>query len=234
MPAAGSLLPISLAAAFVAGVAGSLHCVAMCGGIAGALGMRARHAGVVPARAFSLALGHHLGRVGSYAVIGGLCGAFGGALDRLFDLQRAALAARVIAGLMLLAIAMRVLTGWQLLGGVERLGGRVWARIVPLTRGRVPAGFGGAVLLGAIWGWLPCGLVYSMLIFAATAGSAPAGAAILTVFGLGTLPAMLGGSLWSAQVWRVTAARGMHRLAGGLLLVFAIATLVAPLRHAHH
>jgi sulfite exporter TauE/SafE len=229
------LLPISLAAAFVAGVAGSLHCVAMCGGIAGALGMRARHAGAVPGCAFALALAHHLGRIGSYALIGGLCGAFGGALAHLFDLQKAAAVVRVLAGLLLLAVAMRVLAGWQLLAPLERLGGRLWGRILPLTRAvSAPGGLGGALLLGALWGWLPCGLVYSMVIFAATAANAPAGAAILAAFGLGTLPAMLGGSLWSAQVWRVTAARGMHRVAGGLLLVFGIATLLAPLRHAHH
>jgi len=73
-----------------------------------------------------------------------------------------------------------------------------------------------------------------MLIFAATAGGAARGAAVMLLFGAGTWPAMLGGSLFSAQLWRLTAARGLHTAAGVLLLAFGVVTVLAPLRPMHH
>ncbi len=226
--------PISFAAAFIAGVAGSAHCLAMCGGLSGALGMRARQAGIAPARALAHQLAQQAGRVGSYALAGALCGAFGAALGNLMDVVQVTLFARVLAGLTLIAIALRVLFGWQLLAPLERLGARAFARLSPLARNAAGSGLGGSLLLGAVWGWLPCGLVYSMLAFAAFSGNALDGALILMLFGLGTWPAMLGGSLASSQLWRLSTARGVHTLAGAALLVFGLVTLLAPLRHAHH
>jgi uncharacterized protein len=226
--------PISFAAAFIAGVAGSAHCLAMCGGLSGALGMRARQAGVAPARAFAHQLLQQTGRVGSYALAGALCGAFGAALGTLMDVVQVTLFARVLAGLTLIAIALRVLFGWQLLAPLERLGARAFARLSPLARNAAGSGLAGSLLLGAVWGWLPCGLVYSMLAFAALSGNAVDGALILMLFGLGTWPAMLGGSLLGAQLWRVSMARRVHTLAGVLLLAFGVMTMIAPLGHAHH
>ena len=97
------------------------------------------------------------------------------------------------------------------------------------ARGLRATGPGGSLLLGALWGWLPCGLVYSMLIFAALSGSARQGAARMLMFGLGTWPAMFAGSLLSAQVWKAAMARRLNAVAGALLLVFGIATAVGPL-----
>jgi uncharacterized protein len=226
--------PISFAAAFVAGIAGSVHCLAMCGGLSGALGMRARQAGVAPGRAFAHQLLQQLGRVGSYTLAGAVCGAFGAALTTLMDLAQLTVVARVLAGACLVAISLRVLFGWRAFAALERFGARFFARLSPLARSGLGSGLGGSFLLGALWGWLPCGLVYSMLIFAALSGSVWQGAAILLLFGLGTWPAMLGGSLLSAQLWRVSMARGVHTLAGVLLLAFGVLTMIAPLGHAHH
>ena len=90
------------------------------------------------------------------------------------------------------------------------------------------------LLLGMLWGWLPCGFIYSMLIFAALAGSAAQAAAMMLCFGLGTAPAVFGASMLSAQLGRVTVARGLNKVAGWLLLVFGALTLLGPLSHAHH
>ncbi len=226
--------PLGLAAAFAAGVAGSVHCLAMCGGLSGALGMRARKLGASPARTFLHNISYQIGRVGSYALAGALCGSFGELLATLLDLSSLTRGLRVVAGLLLIAISLRVLVGWRLFGGLERVGAKLWMRLSPLARSIEQNHLGGSLLLGALWGWLPCGMVYSMLLFAALSGSALQGAATMVLFGVGTWPAMLGGSLLSAQVWRFSAARGFHTVAGALLLAFGVLTVIAPLQHAHH
>ncbi len=225
---------IGLAAAFIAGLAGSVHCLAMCGGVSGALGMRARRVGAGPARTFMHNASYQIGRVGSYTLAGALCGGFGAMLATLADLSSLTRIVRMLAGLLLIGIALRVLVGWRLFGALESLGARVWMRLSPLARSANPQHLGGSLLLGALWGWLPCGMVYSMLIFASLSGSALQGAATLLMFGVGTWPAMLGGSLLSAQIGRFSAARGLHTVAGALLLAFGVLTLLAPLRQAHH
>ena len=225
---------ITLAAAFVAGVAGSVHCLAMCGGLAGALGMRARRVGQSPQRALLHAASSQAGRIFSYSIAGALCGAAGSVLTSLLDFARVAMVVRVLAGLLLIAIALRVLMGWRLLAPVERWGARLWTKLAPLAQSSNPATLSGSWLLGMIWGWLPCGLVYSMLIFSALTGSVVQGAATMLLFGLGTWPAMLGGALFSAQFWQMAMARRMNTAAGALLFVFGVITVITPLLHTHH
>lgn len=225
--------PISLAAAFAAGLAASLHCVAMCGGIAGALGLRARLGGEEPRRAALHAVIQQVGRIASYALAGAVCGSLGGTVAQQFDLPRAALVLRAAAGLLLIAMSLRVLLGWRVLEGVERLGGRVWGRLTPRLRARRFSGWGGALLLGALWGWLPCGLVYSMLVFAALSGGAGEGATTMLLFGVGTLPALLAASLAGAQARRFAPAARMHAAAGVMLLLFGLLSILGPLLMSH-
>lgn len=85
-----------------------------------------------------------------------------------------------------------------------------------------------------IWGWLPCGLIYSMLLVAALAGGALQGAATMLSFGVGTAPAVLAAGLLGGQAWRVAMARSLNLAAGSLLLVFGLLTMLGPLSlHAH-
>jgi sulfite exporter TauE/SafE len=92
----------------------------------------------------------------------------------------------------------------------------------------------GSLLLGMLWGWLPCGFVYSMLIFAALQVGALPAAAMMLLFGLGTAPAVFGASILSAQIGRAAAARGLNTVSGWLLLVFGVLTILGPLRPMHH
>jgi sulfite exporter TauE/SafE len=225
--------PLTLTAAFVAGAAGSVHCVAMCGGITGALGMRSRRI-APPGRASRHAATYQLGRLASYTLAGALVGAFGDVLQAIFDLSRFALAARVMAGAVLICVAVGVLFGWRPLGRLERLGGRLWSRVAPLARRFPAAGLTGSLLLGMLWGWLPCGFVYTMLLFAATSGDSLQAAAMMLFFGLGTVPAVFAATLFSARVWRVTMLRGLNNVAGWLLLAFGALTVLGPLSPAHH
>jgi hypothetical protein len=229
---------ISLGAAVVTGLAGSTHCFAMCGGMAGALGMRARATGAGPGAAFVDASAFQFGRIGGYAVVGALFGVAGAALQSMFDLLRIGAVLRVASGVLLILIGIRILIRWNLLAVLERLGARFWSRLQPLVRSAAHReGRGRALMLGFLWGWLPCGLVYSMLAFAATSGSATDGALIMAAFGVGTLPSMLTATLLASQLQRLLAQRWPRLMSGALLLLFGAWMIAAPVLFAtgsHH
>jgi uncharacterized protein len=225
---------ISIAAAFVAGVAGSMHCLAMCGGLAGAFGMRARAAGGDARHAFLHAALYQMGRLSSYALAGALCGLFGGLLVTAMDLAGVTLWLRVVAGVLLLLLGLQLALGWRLLAPIEKMGSHVWRRISPLAQYLPARGATQPLLMGMLWGWLPCGLVYSMLLLGALGGSARHGALIMFAFGAGTLPSMLSSTLLASQMSRVAARQGLRALAGALLIVFGIWTAGVALQHHFH
>ncbi|MET0534439.1 MAG: sulfite exporter TauE/SafE family protein [Steroidobacter sp.] len=229
---------ISLSAAFIAGLAGSAHCFAMCGSLAGALGMQARAIGANAGGAFGNALSYHVGRLSGYALAGAICGLLGATLQALLDLARVGAWLRIASGVLLLLIALRMLSPWNPLHGLETFGAKFWRHLQPLVR-RTGAlsGRSRSMALGFLWGWLPCGLVYSMLLFAALGGNAIQGGATLFAFGLGTLPAMLTSTVLASYVQRLLRNR-WPRFASGILLLLLGAWMIwisLPIsEHAHH
>jgi len=130
------------------------------------------------------------------------------------------------------AMGLQLLTHWQPLRLLERLGGRLWQRIAPLTRAVLPATtLPRAYFAGMLWGALPCGLVYSALALAASSGSAVGGVAIMAGFWGGTLPALLlaGRAAATLGAWRQQP--HTRRLAGIVLLVSGVIALYLPLAH---
>lgn len=225
MPMSGSL---SLLAAFLAGMAGSVHCLAMCGGLSGALVLRVRRSGASPGRIITHTATYQLGRLASYGLAGALGGSVIGVVPALLEFQPLGLALRALAGLVLIGAAIGVLFTWRPLARIEQLGGRLWRHITPLTR-NIPANrISGSFLLGMLWGWLPCGMVYSMVLVAALSGTPAKGAATMLCFGLGTVPAILSAGLAGAQLFRLSAGRRLNTVFGVLLLVLGIMTVVAP------
>jgi sulfite exporter TauE/SafE len=227
---------ITLSAAFVAGIAGSAHCFAMCGSLAGAFGMRARAAGA--GGTFGNALSYHLGRLSGYTVAGAICGLLGATLQAVLDLARIGSWLRIASGVLLLLIALRMLSPWNPLHWLETLGAKFWRQLQPLThKAGALSGRTQAVALGFLWGWLPCGLVYSMLLFAALSGNALEGGAVLLAFGLGTLPAMLTSTVLASQVQRLLRDR-WPRFASGVLLLLLGAWMIwislPAAEHVHH
>ncbi|MGI9245268.1 MAG: sulfite exporter TauE/SafE family protein [Steroidobacteraceae bacterium] len=225
-------------AALLAGLAGSGHCLAMCGGISGALAMRGA-AGDAAAATFGVrlwtALAYNGARVASYALAGGLAGGLGRTLLRAVDVAPLSVALRVVAGLVMIAAAGRLLFGWRLLDPLEAGGSALWRRILPSVspRARGRGGLGGALTLGFAWGWLPCGLTYSMLLLAATTASVPTGAAVMAAFGLGTLPSMVAAAVTFDRAARLLASRATLRtVAGSLLLAFGAWTVGNAAYHA--
>lgn len=213
--------PVLLLAAFLTGLAGAGHCAGMCGGIAGALA----HAIPARQRTFLLSTGYSVGRVAMYALLGALAGA-AAALASPRDAGLAMAVARLLTALVLLAIGLYLLgvAGWM--RWLEAAGARVWRRLAPLARRLLPVtSLPRAVALGALWGLLPCGLVYGALLYSATSGSAFAGAAAMLAFGAGTLPAVLG--IGMASGWLARHAQRVRQYSGALMLLYAAWTLLS-------
>lgn len=203
-------------AVFLIGLLGGTHCVSMCGGIVGALTVQMPGRG---ARQWPIHLAYNLGRIATYTTLGAVLGALG-TVGLLFDdLLPVQLTLYVFANLMLVALGL-YLTGFtRLLVPVERAGLHLWRRVQPLTARFLPArSVGQALPLGLLWGFLPCGLVYSVLTTALVTGSAARGAGLMLAFGLGTLPnLLLAGMLFKR--FRDITRNGKVRFAAGLMVL---------------
>lgn len=204
------MIEFSLLTALLAGLLGGVHCVGMCGGIVAAFSFRA--GGTPPP--FRLHLAYNLGRISSYAIFGALAGALGASLKLAAFLPVQTLLYVLAQGVMiLLGLYLAGFNRWVLV--FERAGGALWRVAQPLFRRMLPVrSLPQALLAGMAWGWLPCGLVYSVLVSALAAGSAPSGAALMLAFGLGTLPNLLGMGLFARQLQPFMQQLWVRRAAG--------------------
>lgn len=199
-------------ALFLVGLLGGTHCVGMCGGIVGALSMGA------PGR-WSMHLAYNVGRILSYGLAGAIAGAVGAASLGLDSQVPMRLALYLVANLMLIALGLYLLGVTQALAFSERAGQRLWQHLQPLTRRFLPArSVVQAFPLGMLWGWLPCGLVYSALATALSSGSAVRGGLCMLAFGLGTLPNLLLAGIVLARLNEFVR-RPAVRIASGLLVL---------------
>jgi sulfite exporter TauE/SafE len=220
-----------LALVFLAGLAGSFHCVGMCGGFACALGSRGgwgRH------------LAYNAGRLASYVFLGALAGAVGqtvcGAGEQLSWSDAAGTLQRMLA---VVSGALMVVMALGLLGllGLRRTGaffdlGPVAALLRPLLTAR---GIAAPLAFGVFNGFLPCPLVYAFAAQAAAGFDPLTGALVMASFGAGTFPAML--LIGSLGRWAGPAAlrRGVT-MAGCLVLAMGAVTLargLLPVLHGH-
>jgi sulfite exporter TauE/SafE len=201
-----------LLTALLAGLLGGTHCVGMCGGIVAAMAFQ--NGGRRQPLGFHL--GYNLGRIASYTLAGALAGLVGSAAflsAELLPLQK---------GLYFVAQLVLILMGLYLAGlsravlWLEKAGSGLWHKLQPVFGKLLPIrSFPGAVAAGAVWGWLPCGLVYSVLVTALASGSAASGAMLMLAFGLGTLPNLLAMG-WAADRLRALAANRTVKLVAGL------------------
>ena len=206
----------SFLALFLVGLLGGTHCVGMCGGIVGALSLGRRPQA-------SLHLAYNAGRISSYVLAGALAGAVGEAGIALSGTLPLRLVLFAFANLMLVALGLYLMGATRALAFAERAGQRLWRRIQPLTKRFLPARtLRQAFSLGVLWGWLPCGLVYSALVTALTSGSAWRGAGLMLAFGVGTLPTLLLAGLLAVRL-NETLSRPIVRIAAGLsVLLFGL------------
>jgi sulfite exporter TauE/SafE len=234
---AAQLLPV-----FLVGLAGSVHCVGMCGGIVGAITASAGRTvarasypvvpiATAPASAATApllrVLAYNTGRIGSYMLAGAMAGGLAGGAQSLARLAGLQLGFYWLANLMLVALGLYLMNAWRGLAWLEHGGRMLWQRaqpaMAPLMQQLVPANRPHQVLaLGALWGWLPCGMVYSVLLTAMLGGDAWNGAAVMLAFGLGTLPMLTGLGLLGARVQRAMRRPAARIACGAAVLAFGV------------
>lgn len=235
-----SLLPL-----FLVGLAGSVHCIGMCGGIVGALSLGGGAAAPGrPVIAIAVArptlpttlqsnvlrvLAYNGGRIASYMLAGAIAGGIAGAgMLKIATLQ---VAGYWLANLMLVALGLYLMDAWRGLACLEAAGNVLWRRVRPLLKPLMPMDtVVKALAVGGLWGWVPCGMVYSALLTAMLQGSALHGAAAMGAFGLGTLPMLFGMGLLGTRLRAQLQRRPVRLACGALVLAFGVLGL---LRAAH-
>ncbi|WP_130470462.1 sulfite exporter TauE/SafE family protein [Candidatus Magnetaquicoccus inordinatus] len=227
----------------VIGLFSTVHCLVMCGGIVAALTVSLPVAvRRDPQQLLAYLLAYHAGRIISYAMAGLLAGLLGEAVVNLLNLGPAhANFLYLINSLILLGMGLYV-AGW--LPGVawlEHLGARVWSHIEPFAQRLLPVQtHGHALLFGGLWGWFPCGLTYSVLLWAAVSGDMLKGALAMSAFGMGTLPGLFMASFFSGHLTRWRQHRLVKKILGvGIILLafsagFTHPPPVASQEHHHH
>lgn len=201
-----------LGVALAAGLLGGVHCAAMCGGIAGAIQVSApvpvtlyRTKTAFVLAALKRALPFNIGRLLGYSLAGAAAGAVGAGWNHAVDSAPLRQGLFFAANILLILLGVSLATGWKLSAALERAGGGSWQAVRPAAARLLAAPSGGrGILLGMLWGAMPCALVYAMLLSALATASATQGALLLFAFGLGTLPNLLG----IAVAWSWPAAKG--------------------------
>lgn len=213
--------------AFAVGLMGGVHCVGMCGGIVGALSFASRSDNNTGSAAlFSLLFAYNSGRLISYTIAGGLMGALGWLVNIWTDIQFMQGLLQILAGVFMLMMGLYISGWWMGLLKLEKAGSVIWQKIQPFAQKLLPVKTPlHAVVLGLLWGWLPCGLVYSVLVWSVSAGSFQQGALLMLSFGLGTLPNLLAMGFFAERLKHFVQKQAVRNLAGGLVILFALWSL---------
>ena len=207
---------LALLSFFLTGLLAGTHCAGMCGGIVTAVSF-SRVPNASPP--FFHLLAFNAGRIASYATAGAIVGALGAGSLLLGPQQPIQTALYVAANVLLIGLGLYVAGLSRAVASLERVGAPVWRRISPFTRRLLPVHNGGqAFALGGLWGWLPCGLVYSILGAALASGHPLNGALTMAAFGLGTLPNLIALGYFADRIRPLLQRPGV-RLAAGLMIV---------------
>lgn len=213
-----NLSPI-LISAVLTGVAGSAHCLGMCGGIGATLGL---HTSRIPQ-----ILLYQVGRLLSYTVLGVMLGSALPLIGLKPSIPTVGLWLRWFTSLLIILVGLQLIVGTAPFRLLEKYGQRLWKPISGLVQGLLPVrSLSDAFLLGTLWGLLPCGLIYSALGIAITTANPFASGAVMLCFGIGTLPAMIGVTLFSKQIAQWLNVVWFRRLLGGILIAIAVKLLV--------
>lgn len=216
------LLPV-LATAFITGLLGSAHCFGMCGGISGLFAINANVASLKTQ--FPKAIAYNAGRILSYAILGVAVALLGKTL--VSGIPDITAPVRFASGVLIILVGLQLAFGWRVLAPLETAGAKIWKRIAPAAKGLVPVeSLTQALGLGLIWGWLPCGLVYSVLLLAATTAEPGNGGLVMIAFGLGTTPAMLATGMSASKLAQFMSGKRLG--AGLLIIVIGLATIAMP------
>lgn len=209
--------------ALIIGFLGGTHCIGMCGGITGALSMAIPTGEGYQRRLWLTLLSYNTGRIFSYSIAGFIVGSFGWLLadqsSTMFFMLRS------LAAFLLVLMGIYI-AGWgNGLALLEKAGSRFWRVIQPISKKILPVkNLRGALLLGSLWGWLPCGLVYSTLVWSSMASSPLTSATLMAAFGLGTLPAILTTGLLAERASGLLKNKRFKVVSGTLLVLYGVWT----------
>ncbi len=224
---------LTFGAALLVGLLGSSHCIGMCGGIVAALNMGIDPGPTAARKPVILyQLVYNFGRIISYVLVGLAAGALGSSLA---ELGVKPIFGKLLAAGFLIALGLYLANWWRGLVVLERLGSKLWRHIQPLGKRLLPIQNPlHAFLLGMLWGWLPCGLVYAAVAWSLTTADPYQGALLMLGFGLGTMPALLiAGNLFSyLKDWVKSPL--VRTTAGILVIAFGIYSGIAGLTRQHH
>lgn len=218
---------LSLLAAFLVGLLGGGHCVGMCGGIVGAVSMSLPRT-EVPVRSRQrpplwYLLGYNLGRITSYSLAGVLAGLLGASSFFVAHLLPVQQLLYGLASAMLIVLGLYLAGIWQGVTRLERIGAMLWRRLQPLGKCLLPVkSLPQVFLLGMLWGWLPCGLVYSVLVVAIATADPVQGGLLMLLFGLGTLPTLLAMGMAAVRLKNGLQQLWLRRLSGLLVMLFGM------------
>ena len=208
-----------LLAAVAIGFAGAGHCIGMCGGISAALSLGVQGN---DGKALLYSLGFNLGRILTYAIIGGLIGGLAATIELNQYLEESL----YLAGTMLILMGLSIGQWWHGVRRIEGLGKGIWKLLQPITKRLMPIrSLPQALALGLVWGWLPCGLIYSSLIWAGSAANWQDSALLMASFGVGTLPANLASGLFAQQLKAILRSRFSQGLLGLSMILLGLYTL---------
>ncbi len=224
---------VNLSSAFLLGFFTTLHCVGMCGGIIAALSLGLpKQVRDNKLKLLFFVGTYNIGRIISYSLAGLLAGALGSQVLSLGRFEQGHLLLQYLATSMMIAVGLYLSGYLPQLAKIEKIGRPLWQKIEPFGRRLLPVSSPfKALAYGAIWGWLPCGMVYFVLLWALAAGSAMQGAAIMLAFGLGTLPSLLAAGFMTSWMTRLASNAKIRSLVGVLIIIMAIGSLFIPMQH---
>ena len=217
-------LEFNLSIAFIIGLASTFHCVGMCSGIAGGLSASLPQAVKSDKnRHLTFLLSYNLGRISSYAIAGALVGGFSQVAFAFFEPGEVHVFIHLITTMILVFIALYLMGIFQRFASLQFIGRPVWKFLQPIGRKLLPVEtLPSAYCFGLVWGWLPCGLVYSVLVWSLASGSSWHGAIIMLAFGLGTFPTLIFTGYLSTWIVKINRMPLMRTIVGAFLLVGAL------------
>ncbi|MBS3963785.1 MAG: sulfite exporter TauE/SafE family protein [Methylomonas sp.] len=228
----------SVLAAFVVGLFSSLHCIGMCGSIIGTLTLSLSPTLRQNKRRLLLVVfSYNMGRISSYTLAGAIVGAISALLTAPFADGHGYRVLQVLSALVITGAGLYIGGWFPRFAYIEKLGARLWKLIEPFGRRLIPVKtIPQALLFGMIWGWLPCGLIYTALAMAVTSGSVWHSTTTMLAFGLGTLPAVMGVGIMTHWLTKLARIQQFKRVAGVLLIVFGLLAAfpdINPMRVDH-
>ena len=217
-----------LLVAFSLGILGGVHCIGMCGGIIGALSMAANVK--TPGQRLAVLLVYNSGRVCGYLLIAAVFYSLTSFVQSYFSFQFM----RFFAGLLLIAMGLYLANWWRGLTRLEALGHILWRFIQPLTQKLLPVTqLSQAFYLGLLWGWLPCGLIYSALTYSGMATSLPQALLIMFSFALGTLPAVMATGLMAERLSYLLKKPSLRTFFALAIIGYGLWVLLSMFMHGH-